>query len=104
GSAFFLPATVLSSVSPMIAKIRLDRIDETGTVVGGLSAAGTIGGLAGTFLTGFVLLAALPSRPVLIAVGAALIVAGIAVTVAMKRKAHLAATLLVAAVAGLLVA
>jgi hypothetical protein len=104
GSAFFLPATVLSSVSPMIAKIRLHGLDETGTVVGGLSAAGTIGGLAGTFLTGFILLAALPSRPVLIAVGAALIVAGVVVTVAMRRTAHVAATLVVAAVAGLLVA
>jgi hypothetical protein len=103
-AAFFLPAAVLSSISPMIAKIRLDRIDETGTVVGGLSAAGTIGGLAGTFLTGFVLLAALPSRPVLIAVGTTLIVAGVVVSIAMRRNAHVVPTLFVAGIAGLLVA
>ena len=45
GCAFFLPAAVLTSVSPMAAKLRLGTLDETGAVVGGLSAAGTIGAL-----------------------------------------------------------
>jgi hypothetical protein len=103
-AAFFLPAAVLSSVSPMIAKIRLDRLDETGSVVGGLSAAGTIGGLAGTFITGFVLLAALPSRPVLIAVGGALVLSGfVAMWVLRRRPPTVPAVVLVVA-AGLLVA
>jgi len=77
GAAFFLPAAALSSISPMVAKLRLGTLDETGAVVGGLSAAGTAGALAGTFLTGFVLVAALPSRPILLGVGGALVVAGI---------------------------
>lgn len=103
-AAFLLPAAVLSAISPMIAKIRLDRIDETGTVVGGLSAAGTIGGLAGTFLTGFVLLASLPSRPVLIVVGGLLVTAGFIAIAVFRRKAPVVPAAIVVVVAGLLVA
>ncbi|HSL57919.1 MAG TPA: fused MFS/spermidine synthase [Acidimicrobiales bacterium] len=77
-AAFFLPAAVLSAISPMAAKLRLDDLGDTGTVVGGLSAAGTAGALVGTFVTGFVLVAAVPTRPVVLAVGAALVIAGVA--------------------------
>lgn len=76
--AFFLPAAVLSAASPMVAKLRLDSLEHTGSVVGGLSAAGTAGALFGTFVTGFVLVAALPTRPIVIGVGAALVVGGLA--------------------------
>lgn len=103
-AAFFLPAAVLSAVSPMVAKLRLARLDDTGSVVGGLSAAGTIGGLAGTFLTGFVALAALPSRSVLVAVGAALIVAGAVTTWVLRRRIPSAAVVVAVIVSGLLVA
>jgi len=75
-AAFLGPATVLSAVTPMVTKLRLHSLEETGSVVGRLSAAGTFGALAGTYLTGFVLVAALPSRPVVILIGALLIVAG----------------------------
>ncbi len=74
--AFFAPAAVLSAVSPMAAKLRLASLAETGSVVGGLSAAGTAGALFGTFLTGFVLVVAVPTRPLVIALGVALILAG----------------------------
>ena len=75
-AAFFAPAAVLSAVAPMVAKLRLDDLEETGSVVGGLSAAGTAGALVGTFLTGFVLVAALPSRPVVLLIGGLLVIAG----------------------------
>ncbi len=77
--AFLAPAAVLSAVTPMVAKLRLGSLDDTGSVVGGLSAAGTIGALAGTFLTGFFLVSALPTRPIVIAIGAVLIGAGLVV-------------------------
>ncbi len=75
--SFLAPTTVLSAISPMVAKVRLGDLGDTGRVVGSLSAAGTFGALAGTFVTGFVLVAALPSRPTVLAVAAALILAGI---------------------------
>ncbi|MBK5224472.1 MAG: fused MFS/spermidine synthase [Acidimicrobiia bacterium] len=76
--AFFLPAAVLSAVGPMVAKLRLDDLAHTGEVVGGLSAAGTAGALFGTFVTGFVLVAAWPTRPIVVGIGAALVLAGAA--------------------------
>ena len=85
-AAFLAPATVLSAIGPLVAKLRLGSLDETGSVVGGLSAAGTAGALAGTFLTGFVLVAALPSRPVVLLIGAVLILAGAASTWRLRRR------------------
>ena len=75
---FFAPAMVLSAIGPMVAKLRLQTLDETGEVVGGLSAAGTVGALVGTFVTGFVLVSAAPTRPIIIAVGLVLVAMGIA--------------------------
>jgi MFS family permease len=83
--AFFAPAAVLSAVSPMVAKLRLSDLGETGSVVGGLSAAGTAGALVGTFLTGFVLVAALPTRPIVVGVGAALIGWGVVLWFTLAR-------------------
>ncbi len=74
--SLFLPAAVLTAISPMVAKLRLRSLDDTGSVVGGLSAAGTVGALAGTFLTGFVLVSALPTRATVLAIGGVLVVAG----------------------------
>nr|MDJ0498486.1 fused MFS/spermidine synthase [Acidimicrobiia bacterium] len=75
--SFFAPAAVLSAVTPTVTKIRLHTLEETGAVVGRLSAIATAGAIFGTFITGFVLVAAWPSRTVTIVVGAALIAAGI---------------------------
>lgn len=76
GAAFFLPAAVLSAASPMVAKLRLADLGQTGSVVGGLSAAGTAGALVGTFATGFVLIEAMPTRPIVLSIGGALVVGG----------------------------
>ncbi|MGH1488949.1 MAG: fused MFS/spermidine synthase [Acidimicrobiales bacterium] len=78
---FFAPAMVLSAVSPMVAKLRLQSLEQTGEVVGGLSAAGTVGALFGTFFTGFVLVAAVPTRPVILALGVGLVVWGLVFSV-----------------------
>jgi MFS family permease len=101
-AGFFLPAAVLSAVSPMVAKLRLATLDETGTVVGGLSAAGTAGALAGTFLTGFVLVAALPTAPILLVVGAVLVAVGAVVWWRVERRTPPATAVVVILVAGLL--
>ena len=96
-SAFVLPTSLLSAVSPMVAKLRLTSTAETGAVVGGLSAAGTSGALAGTFLTGFVFVAAWPTRPIVVGVGTAVMAVGVAVMVFGRRRprpATLAAVLM----------
>ena len=82
--AFLAPALVLSAVSPVVVKLRLTSLDETGTVVGSLSAIGTAGALFGTFVTGFVLIASFPTRPIIIGLGAALV--GIGVVLQSRRR------------------
>lgn len=74
---FFAPAALLSAVSPIVVKIRLASLEHTGGVVGSFSAIGTGGAIFGTFLTGFVLIAAFPTRPIVIAVGSLLTFAGL---------------------------
>ena len=100
--AFFLPAAVLSAVAPVVVKIRLHTLDETGRVVGSLSAVGTTGAIVGTFLTGFVLLAAWPSRPIVLALGTALILAGIGLGATQYSRGALAAVAIPGVIGGLL--
>jgi SAM-dependent methyltransferase len=78
-------ALVLSLVPPAVVKLRLRTLAETGETVGRLSALGTLGALAGTFLTGFVLLSALPTSRLLLVVGAVLVLVGLAVALALSR-------------------
>jgi spermidine synthase len=74
--AFFLPAAALSAVTPLIVKLQLQSLAQTGEVVGSFSAVGTAGALVGTFVTGFVLLATIPTRPVVLGLGVLLVVTG----------------------------
>ncbi|MGH8911055.1 MAG: fused MFS/spermidine synthase, partial [Acidimicrobiia bacterium] len=74
---FFAPAAVLSAIPPVVVKLRLASLAETGSVVGSYSAVGTAGALFGTFVTGFVLIAAFPTRPIVSVLGAALILTGV---------------------------
>lgn len=74
---FFLPAALLSAVTPVVVKIRLSSLEETGSVVGSYSAIGTAGAIFGTFVTGFVLIAAFPTRPIVAVLGVALTLSGI---------------------------
>ena len=64
-----------------MVKIRLASLTETGAVVGTYSAIGTAGAIFGTFVTGFVLIAAFPTRPIVIVVGVVLVALGVAVWV-----------------------
>lgn len=69
-----LPGALLSAVTPIVTKLRLTDLAETGTVVGRLSGVGTVGAIVGTVLTGFVLIARLPVSGILIGLGTLLVV------------------------------
>lgn len=94
---FFAPAAVLSAVTPTVVKIRLDSLEQTGRVVGRLSAIGTAGAIFGTFVTGFLLIATLPTRPIIRVVGAALILLGLGVWAWLRSPRSLGAGVVVAA-------
>lgn len=74
-ASILVPGALLSAVTPMVTKLRLSRLAETGTVVGQLSGVGTVGAIAGTVLTGFVLISRLPVTAILVGLGV-LLVAG----------------------------
>ncbi|MGH8994189.1 MAG: fused MFS/spermidine synthase [Acidimicrobiia bacterium] len=98
-SGFFAPAAVLSAVHPTVVKLQLRDLDVTGAVVGRLSAVGTAGAIAGTFVAGFVLVAAAATSTVIIAVGAALVAAGLLLWAGLARPRP-SATMLALAVLG----
>ena len=85
GTAFFLPASLLSAVHPSIVKLRLNNLGETGGTVGGLSAVSTAGALFGTFVTGFLLVATVPVRALILSIGIATIVLGVVLTFVLDR-------------------
>ena len=69
---FFLPALSLGTVSPVVAKLAVDRrrrVQGTGTAIGQVYAWGMVGSILGTFLTGFVLIDFLGSKGVVLLLG-----------------------------------
>lgn len=82
---FLLPAAFLSAVPPVIVKIQLGSVDQTGSVVGLFSAIGTVGAIFGTFATGFFLIGAFPTRPIVVVLGAGLVLAGVILTTTRGR-------------------
>ena len=82
--AIVVPAALLSAVTPMVTKLRLTSLDETGSVVGRLSGIGTLGAIAGTVVTGFVLVSVLPVSTILVGLGVLLVASGVVVDVAVR--------------------
>jgi spermidine synthase len=82
---FFAPAAVLSAVSPTVVKLQLRDLRVTGQIVGRLSAVGTAGAIVGTFVAGFILVAAARTSTVIVAVGALLVLTGVGLWVALAR-------------------
>jgi SAM-dependent methyltransferase len=99
-AGFFPSAALLSAVTPAVMKLQLRRLQETGAIVGSLSALSTAGAIAGTFFAGFVLVAAASITTLIVGVGVMLVVLGAALWVWLRRRD--AAALSVLAVTGAL--
>ncbi|MGQ0678288.1 MAG: fused MFS/spermidine synthase [Actinomycetota bacterium] len=97
-AAIFVPAALLSAVTPMVVKLRLATLAETGRVVGRLSGIGTLGALISTFTTGFLLVAKLPTTFILLTLGGVLIVLGVVLTIRLRSGRAVIAPLLLSAV------
>lgn len=70
---FVLPSTLLGTISPVVAKMALDRGMPTGRTVGDIYACGAAGSIAGTFLAGFYLIAAMGTIAIIWTVGVVLL-------------------------------
>ncbi len=100
--AFLVPAAVLSAVPPIVVKARLASLSETGAVVGSFSAVGTAGAIFGSLATGFFLVAAFATRPILFGLGALLVASGLTFHTARSRLAVTSSVLLVAGIGAVL--
>jgi spermidine synthase len=83
--AIFVPALLLSAVTPLVVKLQLGDLRNTGQVVGRLSSVGTLGAVTATLTTGFILVAALPTSVIFLGVAGLLGVVGIALGVYLRR-------------------
>lgn len=82
--AIFVPGAALSAVTPMVTKLRLTSLDETGTVVGRLSGIGTTGAIAGTVLTGLVLITHVPVSGIMVGLGVLLVLSSVLVEIRVR--------------------
>ncbi|SCL40570.1 hypothetical protein GA0074692_5866 [Micromonospora pallida] len=85
-AAVFVPAALLSAVSPLVVKLQLADLRRTGQVVGRLSGIGTLGGITATLATGFVLVATLPSSVIMVGLAVALGLTGLILGAYLYRQ------------------
>jgi spermidine synthase len=74
---FFIPAVILSMVSPVVIKLTLADLGQTGGVVGTIYAFSTVGAILGTFMTGFYFILWFGTRMIVWLVAGVLILMGI---------------------------
>jgi spermidine synthase len=75
---FFLPSVAMGTVSPVVAKLAVDRVRQskrTGAAIGQVYAWGMVGSILGTFLTGFLLINLLGTKGVILALATTLALA-----------------------------
>ena len=71
---FLVPSVILGMVTPVVIKLRLRDLAQTGNVVGKIYAVSTAGSIFGVFVTGFVLIQWIGTRPILLGVAVFLVV------------------------------
>ena len=69
---FLLPSVLLGAISPVVAKMALDKGLPAGETIGDIYAWGAAGSIAGTFAAGFYLIAAIGTIAIIWLVGACL--------------------------------
>lgn len=76
-AVFLLPSLLLGMISPVAAKVAIEHGRKVGRTIGSVYAWGVVGSIAGTFATGFWLIAAFGTDVVVWAVGAVLAAMGL---------------------------
>lgn len=94
---FFLPCLILGTVSPVVVKLAVRDLAKTGSTVGKIYAAGTVGSILGTFMTGFVLISWFGTFAIVWGVAVLLLVMGLLFVVGHRWQVMLAAALMIVA-------
>jgi tetratricopeptide (TPR) repeat protein len=74
---FLMPSLLLGTISPVVAKMALDRGLSTGRTVGDIYAWGAAGSILGTFAAGFYLIPTMGTIAIIWSVGGVLLAMGI---------------------------
>jgi spermidine synthase len=90
---FALPTVLMGAVSPYLARLNITEVGSSGKKLSRINAAGTLGSLVGTFLTGYVLFGLIGTRNLLVLLAFCLV----ATTLLMEPKKQLWGRVLVAA-------
>lgn len=97
----FLPTSVLlGMVSPYAAKLKIDNLNTSGSMVGNLYAISTTGSIAGTFLSGFYLIPRFGTNKLLIMLSITLII--VSTLLSAKQFVKIKSSALIIALFGLL--
>jgi spermidine synthase len=83
---FLLPSAILGMVSPIVAKLAVRDLAETGSTVGKIYAAGAVGSILGTFATGFVLISWFGTRTIVWGVALLLFILGLFFALSERRR------------------
>ena len=94
---FFLPSFFLGMISPVAVKLAVRDVETAGSVVGRIYAVSTAGSIAGTFVTGFWLIASFGTRTTLAGTGAVLLVTALLFGDLLPRRGRAAALVLLTA-------
>ena len=74
---FFVPGTLLGTISPIVVKLTISDLDQAGRTVGRIYAFGSVGSIVGTFATGFWLISWLGTYTIVLGVATVLLVLGL---------------------------
>ena len=96
---FFVPSTILGTISPVVAKLAVRDLSKTGSTVGRIYAAGSVGSIVGTFLTGFWLISWFGTHAIVWGVSLLLLLLGLLFLVRSRWLWALPAALLLAGAA-----
>ena len=67
---FLVPSTILAAPTPLLTRLSLHSVEETGRVVGRIQAAAALGSILGTFMTGFFLISWFGTRHIVVGIAA----------------------------------
>lgn len=94
---FFIPCVILGTISPIVAKLAVRDLAETGSTVGKIYAAGALGSIVGTFATGFVLISWFGTYAIVWGVAVVLLIIGLVFALGSRRGLILVAAMIIAA-------
>ncbi len=82
---FFLPSSILGTISPVVVKLALRNLENAGGVVGKIYAFSTLGAIIGTYVTGFFLISWMGTRNIVFTTGVILLLSALIVSPIFNR-------------------